>query len=238
MTSMSAEEALEQLSEMFGRDDAKLVQAITGRVIQLHDEFDLFRYFFCGPRARVEALNNASGPTARTLQNALRDKIVLTVRALTDPSRDKKGNKNISAQALCVIAKKCSVDLDQSWKKALAQSNICRKHADKYLAHYDQNEFLMANRPSLRLSEISGAVKQIGLFVQDFHRETRAVDYMLLPIKGAGDEQSFLASVHFGNVKRNELHEEWVARYRSGETFDPAEYQWPDWLKKSDDGQA
>ncbi|WP_299565775.1 hypothetical protein [uncultured Sulfitobacter sp.] len=228
---LTHDDILENYAELFGVDDGATVKLITDSISQLYKEWNIFLYFFCGPRERVDVLNESSGSTARTLQSMLWDSAVMKVRKLTDPAKS-RSNKNLSIENLVRIAFDHSkLDISGSYETTMAEVTDCRKYADKYLVHRDLGHALGKSATSINRKSTTLAIRAIGSFVKTFHMETRDTQYALMPISFAADEQQFLMRLHLGNLKSKELEAERYARAISGEKVEKLEYRLPEWIR-------
>ena len=189
-------------------------------------------FFFncCGRKERVDALNAASGSTAKVLGNLLWDNAVLKVRALTD--YEKIGsNRNMSIQNLCRIAKKFDiVDLDGPFEEMRAKCEKSRKYADKYLAHRDFHHSVGRKSSPITKDETTASVEAIGDFVRLFHSRVRDTDYFLAPVMGADNEEKFLTLLHLGSVKLDEVRAAEIEDVRAGRYDTRSKYEWPEWV--------
>ena len=198
MDSKDASEIEAEYTATFGREDGLAIQRLTNGVSQLCIEWRMFLYFFAGPTERVDTLNAASGLTARMISNTFLDNALSKIRRLTD--RYKSGsNKNLSLEALKIIADSHSgVDLSSEYDAMMEVVQPARKYADKYLAHYDFHHALGDKKLTLRLKEITEAIRALKEFTRIFHLKVRETDYVLMPITTAKDEQRFLLCLHLG----------------------------------------
>jgi hypothetical protein len=80
VTSKTPDEVVAELGQEFGEDDGKIVAYLTWRASTLAQQWRTFLYFYCGPIERIQVLNEASGTTARLLQDLLWSNTLLTVR--------------------------------------------------------------------------------------------------------------------------------------------------------------
>jgi hypothetical protein len=221
--------------EAFGADGGRAVQIVTNSVCQLYQEWRLFLYFFAGPKERVGVLNDASGLTARTLQNTLWDSALIKVRRLTDPSKQ-RSNENLSLERLVGIAQEsCKIDLKPAYAELIEKVSHCRKYTDKNLVHRDLRNALSVQKQTIDLRTTTDAIRKIGWFVRKFHSLTRDVDYLLMPIAGADDEQRFLLRLHLGNEAALESQKESYQKVQAGDFAALMKPECPDWIyaKKS-----
>ena len=215
--------------EAFGADDGRAVQVITNSICQLYQEWRLFLYFFAGAKERVDVLNAASGMTARTLQNTLWDSALLKVRRLTDPAKQ-GSNENLSLERLVSIALNSkSVDLKPAYSELVEKVSTCRKYTDKNLVHRDLRNALSARIETIDRRATTDAICAIGSFVRAFHRKTRDVDLLLMPITGSDDEQRFLLRLHLGNETARRRNEE-RKKAQSGNFEDLFKSGAPEWI--------
>ena len=227
---LSPKEVERNYAEKFGEHDGKTVLMITNSTSQLYQEWRLFLYFFTGPTERVDALNAASGTTARVLQNLLWDSAIMKVRRLTDPAKT-GSNRNLSIQKLVQIAsEKSSVDLRDSYNEVLEKVRACRKYADKHLVHRDLYHAIGPAQIGVNRKETTDAVRSIGRFVKEFHQVTRDTDYLLMPMSHPENEQQFLMRLHLGNERAEQLKTERYQKAITGELRDSSEYDWPNWI--------
>jgi len=205
MTHKSPEEVALEYSKLFGEKDGAIVHRLTDTVTQLYYEWRLFLYFFCGPIERVNALNKASGITSKVLQRLLWDNAVLKVRALTDPMGN-GSNQNLSLGHLVRISEQFGINsLRPALSETEAKTNRCRKYATKYLAHKGYHHAVGSKVTGLTRGETTAAIEAIRDFIRKFHGEVRDVDYFLTPIMDAGNEERFLAFLHYGAIHNENL---------------------------------
>lgn len=230
MSSYSAEEVSANYEKMFGEEDGAVVHRLTDSVSQLFHEWRLFLYLFCGRRERVDALNAASGSTAKVLGNLLWDNTVLKIRALTDD--EKAGsNRNMSLENLCRIAKRFDVeDLNGPFDEMRVKCAKSRKYADKYLSHRDFHHSVGRKSSTITRGETTASVEAIGSFVRLFHSRVRDTDYQLAPVMGANNEEQFLALLHLGALKYEEMRAAEIEDMRAGRYDSSSRYEWPEWV--------
>lgn len=219
-----------EYTETFGADDGQAVQIITNSICQLYQEWRLFLYFFAGARERVDVLNAASGSTARTLQNTLWDSALLKVRRLTDPAKQ-RSNENLSLERLVEIAQNSgAIDLKPAYLELIEKVSSCRKYTDKNLVHRDLRNALSAEKETINRRATTEAIRAIGRFVRKFHRATRNVDFLLMPISGNDDEQRFLLCLYLGNEAAHRNKKDRYRRAQAGELTDLLKSEYPDWI--------
>lgn len=230
MSSYTAEEVAAKYEDEFGAEDGAVVHRLTESVSQLYHEWRLFLYFFGGPKERVDVLNAASGSTAKVLQNLLWDNAVLKIRALTD-YEGTGSNRNMSLENLCRIAKRFDIeDLNGPFVEMRAKCTKSRKYADKYLAHRDFHHSVGRKSSTITRGETTASVKVIGDFVRLFHSQVRDTDYQLAPVMGAGNAEDFLAFLHLGALKQQEMRAEEMDDIKAGHYNTRAKYEWPEWV--------
>ena len=214
----------------FGEKDGLLVQRLTNSVSQLTLQWRMFLFFYCGPRERVEVLNEASGLTAKTIQNLVWDNSILTVRRLTDRETT-SGDTNVSLAHLPRIAQEKGCDgFEAYYEDVLSACKTTRKYATKYIAHSDYNHAVGKKEALTNRGETTNAIREIMKFVELFHEEVRGVQYRLVPMTTVRDEQQFLQRLFLGNIRSADAKAERIKRARSGDWAALKETDFPDWL--------
>lgn len=186
----------------FGETDGSIVYHLEQSVAQLFNEWRIFLYFFRGPEERVETMNSASGLIANTLLCSLRDVVLMRVRALMDRERF-RADENVSLKQLVSVAKNHSqINLDAEYEKAKKICQPITKHATKRLAHQDLKSFRDPTSVSIKVDEITAAVKGVGDFLVSFQANVRDVSYEVHPCMSVVDEQEFMEVLYLGNAEK------------------------------------
>jgi hypothetical protein len=199
LTQESAEQVLAGYIEVFGTKDGPIIRNLTDKVSNLAHQWGVFLYFFCGPKERVQVLNDASGSTGQLLQGLLWDNTLMRIRQLTDPSKT-NNNDNLSLEHLVRIASETGkADLSELHAATLKICLPSKIYATKYLAHLDLSHAVGDVRSEVTRGQTTEAIKAICRLVQEFHTRVRNVTYMLMPIMSPDNEQQFLLRLHQGN---------------------------------------
>ena len=137
---------------------------------------------FCGPKERVQVLNEASGSTGRLLQGLLWDNTLMRIRQLTDPVKT-NNNDNLSLQHLVRIASEANkTDLSELHTATLKICRPSKTYATKYLAHLDLSHAVGNAKSEVTRGQTTEAIKAICRLVEEFHMRVRDVTYILIPI--------------------------------------------------------
>ncbi|WP_162931796.1 AbiU2 domain-containing protein [Sulfitobacter sp. D7] len=233
MTTRTHDEIAAEYAKDFGEADGFLVHRLTNSVSQLILQWRMFLFFYCGPLERIEVLNEASGLTARTFQNLLRDNTILNVRRLTDREKS-RGEINVSLAHLLRISREKGIAcLDVPYEELLSSCETTRRYADKHIAHSDFDHAAGRKISSTNRGETTKAIKEISSFVQLFHKKITDVSYELVPRTSVSDEQQFLKRLYLGNQSSVEQTSEKIRQAKAGDWDSAFQSIYPDWL--SDD---
>lgn len=230
MTNKTSDEIRADYVAEFGEKDGRIVQHITDKVVNMVHQWSVFLYFFCGPRQRVDALNDASRQMTRMLQGMIWDSTLLRIRQLTDGAKT-RNNDNLSLEHLVGIASLRQQDLSAAHKRAFQACQGARRHASKYLAHLDLDHALGGKNSPVTRGQTTDAVKAISEFVREFHFQVRNVDHRLMPLMPVDDERQFLLRLHLGGAASKALEEADKAAALRGQWNDFWLDQVPDWVQ-------
>ncbi|MGJ8610123.1 MAG: hypothetical protein ACSHWY_03445 [Octadecabacter sp.] len=230
MTTKDHDEIAADYIKEFGETDGLLVHRLTSSVSQLILQWRMFLFFYCGPSERVDVLNEASGLTAKTLQNLLWDNTILTVRRLTD-SEKSRGEINVSLAHFLRISRSKGYDsLKAPYEELLLSCASTRRYATKYIAHSDFEHAAGKKVSPTNRGETTRAVKEISNFVQLFHSLVRDVHYEMVPTTSTADEQQFLQRLYQGNLSSAAVRAERIRQAKAGDWNSATEPKHPEWL--------
>lgn len=192
------DETLARYIEKFGPKDGPIIRNITFKAATLAWRWRVFLYFFCGPRERVDVLNEASGIMAKLLYDILWDDALLRVRQLTDHANQRKG-ENLSLPQLVRIANENGFDVSDSYQTVELACKLARAYADKQIAHSDVAHALGDAQSNVTRAQTTDAIRAICLFVREFLNKGLNSDFELMPITDYANEQQFLLRLYQGN---------------------------------------
>ncbi len=229
MTVVSEDKDADQYAAKFGKKDGQIVRKLTEKVVNLTKRWQMFLYFFSGPRERVNVLNEASAFTASIFQGLLWDNVLLCIRQLTDGAES--GGSNLSLERFKLIAGKASsVDLTNSYEIALIACKPARLHATKYLAHLDLDHALGKKVSKVRRTDTTAAIKAICLFAAEFHLTTTGAEHSFEMDAFAEDERQFLLRLYQGNRAEKDLEAASLAAAKAGDWGAINRPDIPDWI--------
>lgn len=189
---------------------------IKNRLVHVRLKWRIYRAFFATNVQRIELLNEISGITARVIQDALYDDVILSLCRMADPARsmNKERRENISLQLLIELIQPSPshselVVLGQRFRQACKPLSYHRHkflaHSD-WLAHFDQDADVGVSR-----RQIEEAIEALRVFAVYFDREANGTQLSTEIHSGhSDDEVAFLRTLYHGQAKIGELWDEIV----------------------------
>lgn len=220
--------------EKFGPKDGPIIRNITFKAATLAWRWRVFLYFFCGPRERVDVLNEASGMMAKLLRDLLWNDTLMRIRQMTDPAKQ-KANNNLSLEHLVRIAADKSVNMSDGYAEAQLRCKLAKTYATKNLAHLDLGHALGDEISNVTRGQTTEAIRAICGFVHKFHFEFLDTDYQLMPMTHHDDEDQFLLRLYQGNQADKAFEAAELAAALAGDWSASNRGIIPPWVKETDE---
>lgn len=99
MGTRTADEVRREMIEKLGDDFGTLLGSLYFEILWLTHKWHAFRELFCSKSSRIDLMNESSSFFFFTVQEVLRDDLLLTIAKLTDPP-ESMGKKNMTLKQL------------------------------------------------------------------------------------------------------------------------------------------
>jgi hypothetical protein len=135
----STPEIEQQHIEAFGDALGSIYHALHNEVLWLHMKWLEYRKLYAGSVERVELLNSTAPFFFHVIQGVVWDDVLLHIARLTDPARDKMGNRNLSLFQLAetVAEPDLAGQIRNLVNDAKSRAGFARTWRNKRLAHCD-----------------------------------------------------------------------------------------------------
>lgn len=192
----------------------RLVKFLEKELVHTRLKWRVYRAFYDTNKERVELLNSVSGTTARIIQDALYDDVILSLCRSADPATS-VGKSNNSFASLLGLLDSATFNLDLSTRIKQLQ-DLCqplRNRRNWHVAHSDSQAVFSGDEMGLvskrEVNEVIEAARSTLVFIYSEIFDMR-ISTEIVSDYGA-DEIAFLRTLYHGRMQISHLEAEAMA---------------------------
>jgi len=153
-----------------------IFRKVEDQVKYLHARWIIYKQLFGTSKERVNLLNESASTFFGIIQNVLLDDIQLTLSKLADPAQTKKGEANLSLEAIYKKIKgQKEGELHSKLKKILSnyrkKCEAFKKHRNKRIAHFDFETIRRKSKslPGVSRRTIESTLEELRNFMNEIN---------------------------------------------------------------------
>lgn len=135
------DELRKEVIDKLGEDFGTLLCSLYFEILWLTNKWHIFHDLFCSKPSRIDLMNESSSFFFFTVQEVLRDDILLTIARLTDPPKS-MGKMNMTLKSIGGFLRETEKPRHESdLEDILNDSMFCRDWRNRKIAHMDYKLF-------------------------------------------------------------------------------------------------